>query len=297
MDVLDSPPPLTLLAMAAELYDAGTSRRSPRTSSSPSTCGRPTPRATSPRSPPAETVVMMELRIEKLKRRDLRHLLPIEAAVFPEPWSVGVFNSELALRHGRLYRAAWHEGRHGRLHRLHDRRRGGAHDHHRHRAAPTSARGGADAPDRWDPHPAARWACGTSRSRWRPATSRRRRSTGDSGSPRWGVRKNYYPITGEDALVMWAYDIDTPDLRPAARGARTTRVLTRPARPHPRHVDVSTSGSARKGSPADGNHPARESGAHRVPPGPGLHGHVRVLRCRRRRRVDRHHPPSPSTSG
>ena len=51
---------------------------------------------------------MMELRIEKLKRRDLRHLLPIEAAVFPEPWSVGVFNSELALRHGRLYRAAWH---------------------------------------------------------------------------------------------------------------------------------------------------------------------------------------------
>jgi [ribosomal protein S18]-alanine N-acetyltransferase len=25
-----------------------------------------------------------------------------------------------------------------------------------------------------------------------------------------GVRKNYYPVTGEDALVMWAYDIDTP---------------------------------------------------------------------------------------
>ena len=25
-----------------------------------------------------------------------------------------------------------------------------------------------------------------------------------------GVRKGYYPVTGEDALVMWAYDIDTP---------------------------------------------------------------------------------------
>ena len=74
----------------------------------PSTCGRPMPRATSPRSPPPETRPRMDLRIEKLKRRDLRHLLPIEAAVFPEPWSVGVFNSELALRHGRLYRAAWH---------------------------------------------------------------------------------------------------------------------------------------------------------------------------------------------
>jgi hypothetical protein len=24
------------------------------------------------------------------------------------------------------------------------------------------------------------------------------------------VRKGYYPITGEDAFVMWAYDIDGP---------------------------------------------------------------------------------------
>ena len=40
------------------------------------------------------------MRIEKLKRRDLRQLLPIEGAVFPEPWSPEVFNSELALRKG-----------------------------------------------------------------------------------------------------------------------------------------------------------------------------------------------------
>ena len=49
----------------------------------------------------------MTLRIEKLKRRDLRQLLRIESKVFPEPWSVAVFNSELALRKGRLYRAVW----------------------------------------------------------------------------------------------------------------------------------------------------------------------------------------------
>jgi ribosomal-protein-alanine N-acetyltransferase len=24
-----------------------------------------------------------------------------------------------------------------------------------------------------------------------------------------GVRKNYYPVTGQDALLMWVYDIDT----------------------------------------------------------------------------------------
>jgi ribosomal-protein-alanine N-acetyltransferase len=26
-----------------------------------------------------------------------------------------------------------------------------------------------------------------------------------------GVRRNYYPVTGEDALVMWARDIDSPE--------------------------------------------------------------------------------------
>src|SRR5271165_6698776 len=52
----------------------------------------------------------MTLRIEKLKRRDLRQLLRIESVVFPEPWSPEVLNSELALRKGRLYRAAWDGG-------------------------------------------------------------------------------------------------------------------------------------------------------------------------------------------
>ncbi len=26
-----------------------------------------------------------------------------------------------------------------------------------------------------------------------------------------GVRKNYYPVTGQDALVMWVYDIDAEE--------------------------------------------------------------------------------------
>jgi [ribosomal protein S18]-alanine N-acetyltransferase len=28
-----------------------------------------------------------------------------------------------------------------------------------------------------------------------------------------GVRKGYYADTGEDALVMWAYDVDHPEYR------------------------------------------------------------------------------------
>ena len=46
-----------------------------------------------------------------------------------------------------------------------------------------------------------------------------------------------------------------------------------------------------KGSPADAVRLTRQPGPDRLPPGPRLHGHVRVLRPARRRRVDRHDPP------
>ena len=36
-----------------------------------------------------------------------------------------------------------------------------------------------------------------------------------------GVRKGYYADTGEDALVMWAYEVDSPRVRRTARGPRT----------------------------------------------------------------------------
>jgi ribosomal-protein-alanine N-acetyltransferase len=152
----------------------------------------------------------MELRIEKLRRRDLRHLLPIEAAVFPEPWSVGVFNSELALRHGRLYRAAW----------VGDEMAGYigfmivADEAHitTIATAPAFQRAGVASTLLIDGigtllpmgvrHLSLEVAAHNE-----PAQTLYRRF----GFAPVGVRKNYYPVTGEDALVMWAYDIDTPD--------------------------------------------------------------------------------------
>ena len=152
----------------------------------------------------------MELRIEKLKRRDLRHLLPIEAAVFPEPWSVGVFNSELSLRHGRLYRAAW-DG---------DHLAGYAGfmivDDEAHvttiATAPAYQRSGVARTLLIDGirtllasgvrHLSLEVAASNE-----PAQALYRRF----GFAPVGVRKNYYPVTGEDALVMWVYDIDTPE--------------------------------------------------------------------------------------
>ena len=47
-----------------------------------------------------------------------------------------------------------------------------------------------------------------------------------------GVRKGYYADTGEDALIMWAHDVDQPDyaalLDRLERGVPGTTVFERP---------------------------------------------------------------------
>lgn len=150
----------------------------------------------------------MDLRIEKLRRRDLRHVLPIEAVVFPEPWSVGVFNSELALRHGRLYRAAWHGGdMAGYIGFM-------MVDDEAHittiATAPAYQRRGVartlliDGIHTLLPTGVKHLSLEVAASNERAQMLYRR-----FGFAPVGVRKNYYPVTGEDALVMWAYDIDT----------------------------------------------------------------------------------------
>jgi [ribosomal protein S18]-alanine N-acetyltransferase len=152
----------------------------------------------------------MDLRIEKLRRRDLRHVLPIEAVVFPEPWSVGVFNSELALRHGRLYRAAWHGGdMAGYIGFM-------MVDDEAHittiATAPAYQRRGVartlliDGIHTLLPTGVRHLSLEVAASNERAQMLYRR-----FGFAPVGVRKKYYPVTGEDALVMWAYDIDTPE--------------------------------------------------------------------------------------
>jgi ribosomal-protein-alanine N-acetyltransferase len=150
------------------------------------------------------------LRIEKLRRRDLRFLLPIESKVFPEPWSVAVFNSELALRKGRLYRAAWDgEVMAGYIGFM-------IVDDEAHMTtiatAPTHQRSGVASTLIIDcirtlltqgvRHLSLEVAANNE-----PAQTLYRRF----GFAPVGVRRNYYPITGQDALVMWAYDIDSAE--------------------------------------------------------------------------------------
>lgn len=150
------------------------------------------------------------MRIEKLKRRDLRKLLRIENAVFPEPWSPEVFNSELALRKGRLYRAAWDDeeiaGYIGFL----------IVDDEAHMTtiatAPAYQRRGLAITLIVDALHTLR-ASGVKHlslevaANNEPAKSLYRRF----GFAPVSVRKNYYPVTGQDALVMWAYDVDSEE--------------------------------------------------------------------------------------
>src|SRR3954470_8513057 len=48
----------------------------------------------------------LEVRITAMRRRHLRSVLRIENQVYPRPWSLGLFMSELAIRSGRIYLVA-----------------------------------------------------------------------------------------------------------------------------------------------------------------------------------------------
>jgi len=148
------------------------------------------------------------LRIDKLKRRDLRQLLRIESVVFPEPWSPEVFNSELALRKGRLYRGAWDgEEMAGYIgfmivdDEAHMTTIATAPAYQRTGVATTMIVDGirtlrADGVK----HLSLEVAVNNE-----PAQALYRRF----GFAPVAVRKNYYPVTGQDALVMWVYDVDS----------------------------------------------------------------------------------------
>src|SRR6516164_846689 len=150
------------------------------------------------------------MRIEKLRRRDLRKLIRIESVVFPEPWSPEVFNSELALRKGRLYRAAW-DG---------DEIAGYIGffivDEEAHMTtiatAPAYRRSGVAITLIVDALRTLRTS-GVQHVSLEVATNNEAAQSlyRRFGFAPVGVRKNYYPVTGQDALLMWVYGIDTDE--------------------------------------------------------------------------------------
>jgi ribosomal-protein-alanine N-acetyltransferase len=152
----------------------------------------------------------LEVTIGPLRRRHLRGVLRIEQQVYPRPWSMGLFMSELGFRNGRVYLVA-RVGQtvvgYGGLMLVAD-------DGHITTLAVDPA---------WH-----RYGIGTRvllalaragierdvrnltlevRMGNEPAQALYRRF----GFAPAGVRKGYYVETNEDALVMWANDVDTDD--------------------------------------------------------------------------------------
>lgn len=152
----------------------------------------------------------IEVRLLAMRRRHLRSVLRIEARAYPVPWSMSLFLSELALRSTRAYYVAYMGkqlvGYAGLMMTLDDGH------------ITTIA---VDPP--WHRHKVgSRLLMALTREALRRgATSltlevRLTNKAAQNLYRRFGfrpvgVRKNYYAETKEDALVMWAEDVATPE--------------------------------------------------------------------------------------
>ena len=167
--------------------------------------------------PPAGATAPVE--VAPLRRRHLRAVLRIEAQVYPRPWSLGLFMSELALRSTRAYRVA----RSGTTVVGYGGLMLAGPDAHVTTLAvsPAHQRRGIGTLLLADLARVARErGCRNLTLEVRVGNRAAQRLYAAFGFVPAGIRKNYYVETNEDALVMWAHDIDTAGY--AARLARLT---------------------------------------------------------------------------
>ena len=152
----------------------------------------------------------LDVALVPMRRRHLRSVLRIETQVYPRPWSLSLFVSELALRTSRAYFVARVDGSlvgyAGMMFAGDD-----AHvttiavdpDWHRHKIGTRLLLQLArEAVSRGAHHLTLEVRVSNKAAQ---ALYRR------FGFRPAGVRKNYYVETNEDALVMWADDIDAPE--------------------------------------------------------------------------------------
>lgn len=163
-------------------------------------------------SGPRSGVVVQHVDVVTMRRRHLRSVLRIEAQVYPRPWSLGLFLSELALRTTRIYLVAkvgpavvgyagiMLTGSDGHVTTI------------------------AVDPDWHRRGVGARLLLAVQRAAIRRGVTGLTLEVRASnvaaqelyrrfGYAPAGVRKGYYSETGEDALVMWAHDVDLEPYR------------------------------------------------------------------------------------
>ena len=150
-----------------------------------------------------------EVHLAPMRRRHLRSVLRIEAQVYPRPWSLSLFMSELALRSSRAYTVA----RVGGIVVGYSGLMVAGEDAHVTTIAvdPAWQRFGVGTRllleiVRTAAARGARHLTLEVRVSNEPAKALYRKF----GFHPAGIRRNYYVETNEDALVMWANDIDSP---------------------------------------------------------------------------------------
>lgn len=164
----------------------------------------------SARLDPRPTAEGLDVVLGPLRRRHLRSVMKIEQQVYPRPWSMGLFMSELGYKTGRVYLVARVDSQvvgYGGLMLVPDDGHvttlavdPALHGNHiGTRLLHTLARA---AVERGAKHLTLEVRVGNE-----PAIGLYR----NFGFAPAGVRKGYYQETGEDALVMWVHDVDAPD--------------------------------------------------------------------------------------
>ena len=153
----------------------------------------------------------LEVHISPMRRRHLRSVLRIESQVYPTPWTHGLFVSELALRSTAFVRDRARRSRGDRVRRADDVARATG-TSRRSRSIPTgSGRAiGTRLLLALAREAIARGATALTlevRLSHRGAQQLYQRF----GFTAVGVRKGYYADTGEDALIMWAHEVDQPE--------------------------------------------------------------------------------------
>jgi [ribosomal protein S18]-alanine N-acetyltransferase len=150
--------------------------------------------------------------VEPMRRRHLRGVLRIEQAVNPRPWSLSLFSSELRYRNSRIYLVARSGtalvGFAGLMLMAGDGHvtNIGVDESHRRQSVATrlllelARRALAE-------------GAGALTLEVRVSNEAAQALYRRFGFVPAGVRKSYYADTNEDALIMWATDIDTPEYR------------------------------------------------------------------------------------
>lgn len=166
--------------------------------------------------------------LEPMRRRHLRSVLRIESAVYAAPWSLSLFISELALRTSRSYTVAKVDGTIVGYSGLmlsvdegHVTTVAVDPSWHRHQIGTRLMLDMV--------HVAIRRGVRHMTLEVRVANAGAQHMYSRFGFAPEGIRKNYYAETGEDAMVMWARDVDSPEyaerLKTLEQGVRgATRV-------------------------------------------------------------------------